>query len=171
MLVHRQFSYGVVHQDMRGLTPEVQKQIINLLVRGNFRNVTARAVGLQLQAFNEYIKLGEQGQEPYKTFYELVCRAEAYAESNLVDIWRQQANMSWQAISTFLARRFPERWSQTTTIEHTGKVDVRHTLEGFHQALDEAKEFEQGLLVDSSFVENSTEVGPSAQQDAGEVGD
>lgn len=166
-LVHRQFALATGENTNMGLTPISQRNMINALVRGNFRHVASRIAGLDPSFVADWMKVGQRNrEEPFCTFSELVLAAEAYAEDTLVSEWRTQASMNWQALATFLARRFPDRWSTTTTVKHEGTVDVRHSLESFHRSVEEAKLFEQQLLVDENIIdlepETSTEVGPSA---------
>ena len=100
-------------------TIEVQVQ------RAHFPEVVARKLGVHKKLWNEWMKLGEQahidgeGEEPedeyflYRQLFERIEEAEAYAEMELLNMAREQAELgktSWNGFLTTLERRFSDRW-------------------------------------------------------------
>jgi len=81
---------------------------------------TARAyAGVPTPTFNEWLRLGREGWEPYVALVEKIDAA--MAEGEMRDIARIDAgaDKDWRAAGFKLERRFPERWGEKKQIEAT----------------------------------------------------
>ena len=48
----------------------------------------------------------------YREFVEAIKKAEHEAEVRMVAMWQKHMPENWQAIATFLERRYPDRWGR-----------------------------------------------------------
>lgn len=108
------------------LTPELQAKVVALVRRGNLRNVAAASVGVTTRKFNDWLRLGAQGQEPYADFLEAIDQAEAEWETRMVQSI-EGAGVSgergeWKASAWMLERRKPAVWGQKTQVDHSINV-------------------------------------------------
>ncbi len=109
--------------------------LLKLISAGNYQRTACRVAGISEWAFWDWTKKGEQarddkqngitlteGQEEYLWFVEALEEARAAAEATLVARWyTEAADGDWRAAERFLAKAFPERWSDPATrVEVTG---------------------------------------------------
>jgi len=81
---------------------------------------TAQAVGIGKSTLNQWIRRGEDGEEPYAAFASAVARARAESVDNLVSTIRQAAVDDWRAASWLLERGHVADFG-ARRVEHTGK--------------------------------------------------
>jgi len=62
----------------------------------------------------------------YREFVEAIKKAEHEAEVRMVAMWQKHMPDNWQAIATFLERRYPDRWGRKRfDIEHSGEIGIK----------------------------------------------
>jgi hypothetical protein len=93
------------------LTQQISDRICAGISRGLFIVQAARLAGVSPDAIEQWREKGEQGLEPYAGFVKAFEKAELEAEATLTKIWKDAAPEDWRAAKEFLAKRFPERWS------------------------------------------------------------
>jgi len=113
---------------MRGrpskLTEELKANLTKVIAAGNYYQAACDYVGISYSIFREWIVKGEQAKSgKYFDFSEAVKKAEAQAEIRMVQEWQKQMPENWQAIATFMERRYPYRWGRQdkNKVELTGK--------------------------------------------------
>lgn len=113
---------------MRGrpskLTEELKANLTKVIAAGNYYQAACDYVGISYSIFREWIVKGEQAKSgKYFDFSEAVKKAEAQAEIRMVQEWQKQMPENWQAIATFMERRYPDRWGRQdkSKVELTGK--------------------------------------------------
>lgn len=93
------------------LTPEVELVILDAIEKGNYRATAAALAGVHRNTLLAWERWGEEGKEPYAEFVCAVQRAEARAESELLERVKI-ADPGWQGSAWLLERRWAHRWSQ-----------------------------------------------------------
>jgi len=103
------------------------------IAKGNYAVTACNLAGVTPQTFINWRIQAEKDEangltvkeSPYMKLFESVKRAEAIAESKLVEVVRESAEVKreWLPAMTFLERRHPDRWgrkdrSQVTIDEH-----------------------------------------------------
>lgn len=100
------------------LTPEVQTKIVKVLADGGHYVTAATVAGVEYTTFRNWMLRGAQAHSgQYFDFLNAVKAAEAQAEAEAVAAWKSAIPDSWQAARDFLARRFPERWSDKARVD------------------------------------------------------
>ena len=109
------------------LTPEVQEKICQAIRAGNYYEAACAYGGIAYSTFREWMVRGEKDKSgKYREFLEAIKRAEYEAEARLVAMWQKHMPDNWQAIATFLERRYPERWGRKRLdIEHSGEIGIK----------------------------------------------
>lgn len=109
------------------LTPELQKQICDLLEAGNFVETVCDFVGIHKDTFYEWVNRGERGWKAdmdggYVGFSDAVKKAISTVEMDtLTDLRRGPLN--WQAKAWWLERRHPDKWGNRQKVVHSGPND------------------------------------------------
>lgn len=93
------------------LTPEVELVILDAIEKGNYRATAAALAGVHRNTLSNWMRWGEEGKEPYAEFNCAMERAEARAESTLLEVVKV-ADAGWQGSAWLLERRWASRWSQ-----------------------------------------------------------
>lgn len=108
------------------LTPERQEKIVGAIRAGNYANVAAAYAGIDESTFYNWMKRGEDGEEPFLAFFQSVKDAEAEWEVATAARINKAASGSWQAGMTMLERKAPERWGRSDRhdVKHSGEVAV-----------------------------------------------
>jgi len=96
------------------------KILIELLGRGQTRQVACRAAGIHDSTFNAWMRDAKSKPE----FKREVERAEAISEEALVKIIQDHADKDWRSAKWLLARRFPHWREQAYTTQ-----EVRNRLD------------------------------------------
>ena len=101
------------------LTPAVSDRICASISAGNFMTVACKLAGIDIDTLERWLKQGRAGREPYVAFAKKFDTAELECEAVLVKIWKDAAPQDWRGAKEFLAKRFPDRWS-----DHASRLAV-----------------------------------------------
>jgi hypothetical protein len=97
-------------------TPETVAKIVEAVRVGNYAETAARLAGIDDQTYWNWVKAGEKGEEPYKSFLGAVKEAEGEAER--AALARVNAGgsgpdqVSWQSAAWYLERKFPKKYGR-----------------------------------------------------------
>ena len=95
------------------LTPEITKRLTEAIRAGNYYEAACAYAGIAYSTFREWMVKGEKAKSgKYREFMEAVKKAEHEAEVRMVAMWQKHMPENWQAIATFLERRYPDRWGR-----------------------------------------------------------
>lgn len=124
------------------LTPELQRQICEHLLQGNFVETVCDFVGIDKATFYGWLKRGERGRKPdieggYVAFFNAVKRAVALVEmQTMAELKSGGAN--WQAKAWWLERRHPDKWG------NRGKQTIDHNINVSQLSDDELRAIIEG---------------------------
>lgn len=104
------------------ITPKVEKASIAVLGPRAAGARIRKAEELGLTILNEGQFFGHLDNERYIAFSLAIDEAEAEAENRNVTAINKAAINDHRAAMTFLERRFPQRWNQKFSVEHTGQL-------------------------------------------------
>lgn len=108
------------------LTKEVQDELARLIGAGVYMRQACEFVGLSEQTIYNWMMRGSTEilrlesdpkarplakEEPFVEFYKKIKKAENASEVRAVIHWQEEIKGDWRAAASFLARRFPDRWS------------------------------------------------------------
>lgn len=114
------------------LTPEVQNRIVAAMKAGNYMEAVCNFAGIGTSTFYRWMERGEKAKSGrYREFWEAVKKAEAEAEVRMVAQWQAHMPENWQAIATFLERRYPDRWGRRkldVDMKRSGDIEVEIVL-------------------------------------------
>lgn len=138
------------------LTPELQEQLLYLILEGNYIEVACQAAGIDKTTYYRWIRRAEEAEAkaaemleddeletngagaiydhadpadwPYLDFRHAIKSAEAFAETE--DLRKVDGRDGWQAFMARLERRHPQRWRRRDSrkLELEGGVDVRKSV-------------------------------------------
>lgn len=108
------------------LTEEVKDKLVKAISQGNYYEAACSYAGISYSTFREWMNKGaaeqdaaeeQEGQEEqegteFSDFLEAIKKAESAAELRLVQEWQKHIPNNWQAIATFMERRYPDRWGR-----------------------------------------------------------
>ena len=113
---------------MLEMDPTITETFCELIEAGNYIATCLRIVKITRHTYNRWMRLGAEGVDPYRTFYDRILEAEAVCEANLVEQWTKAGKTDWRAIQNLLSRRFPERWREVKEshidVEVGGEVKI-----------------------------------------------
>lgn len=116
------------------LTPEVQERICQAIRAGNYYEAACAYAGIDYSTFRRWIIKGEKAKSGrYHNFCEAIKRAEHEAEVRLVAMWQKHMPENWQAIATFLERRYPDRWGRRMDVKQDIKQEVQGQVTERHE--------------------------------------
>lgn len=126
------------------LTPEVQATIIAAIEAGNYKVTACALAGIHRDTLNDWEHRGARGEEPFKTFSDALQKAEAVAESTLLnEVMRAEPGITgqrgadvWQSRAWVMERRWPKRWSGRVRMEVSEQL--AQLIERLKTKLDEA---------------------------------
>ncbi len=109
------------------LTPEVIKRLTEAIRAGNYYEAACGYAGIGYSTFRAWMVRGEKAKSgKYREFMEAIKKAEHEAEVRMVAMWQKHMPENWQAIATFLERRYPDRWGRKRLdIEHSGEIGIK----------------------------------------------
>jgi len=114
------------------LTPEITKRLTEAIRAGNYYEAACAYAGIAYSTFREWMVRGEKAKSgKYREFMEAIKKAEHEAEVRMVAMWQKHMPDNWQAIATFLERRYPDRWGRRkldVDMKHSGDVEVEIKL-------------------------------------------
>lgn len=109
-------------------TPELVATLLPLIEAGNPLETACNISGISYRQFRDWMIAGEQGDDRYSHFSQLVQNARAKAEQSIAAQWRNHFPSDWKAARDYLARQWPDHWAdqskRTLTVE--GTVQVNH---------------------------------------------
>jgi hypothetical protein len=123
-----------VYEKMR-VPQHKRDKCLKLISAGNYQQTACRVAGISNWAFHDWKNKGDQAREDKQNgialneaqeecleWVEALEEARAAAEATLVARWyTEAADGDWRAAERFLAKAFPERWSDPATrLEVTG---------------------------------------------------
>jgi len=95
------------------LTEEVKDKLVKAIGQGNYYEAACAYAGIDYSTFRNWMNKGEEENDgEYFDFFEAIKKAESAAELRLVQEWQKHIPNSWQAIATFMERRYPDRWGK-----------------------------------------------------------
>jgi transposase len=109
------------------LNDEVKDKLVAAIAQGNYYEAACGYVGIDYRTFRNWMTEGEQATDGiYFQFFHAIKKAEAHAELKMVQEWQKHTPNNWQAIATFMERRYPDRWGRKdrTQVEHSGGVTI-----------------------------------------------
>jgi len=121
------------------LTDEVKAKIVQAISQGNYYEAACSYAAISYQTLRNWKEQGESdGNGEYFDFFESIKKAEAQAELRLVQEWQKHIPNNWQAIATFLERRYPDRWSkrERVALEHSGGIKYEYVAEWGNETKD-----------------------------------
>lgn len=117
------------------LTPQLQEQFEKLLASGIYINEACEYLGVSRATYYRWIKRGSEEiarlertpkgktkskEKIYVDFYRAMRRAEHSPEVRALALWNNHMKKDWRAARDFLARRYPDRWSQRLEVTGAG---------------------------------------------------
>ena len=111
---------------------EVRATILEMLRKGHYRKVACAKVRITERTLQNWIKWGEQEQEPYASFLVDMMEAEASIEDELLQAIRcAQAGVPgqtgadvWTSRAWIMERRWPKRWSGRVRVSVNEEIDA-----------------------------------------------
>ena len=137
------------------LTEETTKKLVKAIESGNYMKAACAYAGIDYTTFRLWMKKGEKAKSGrYFNFFHTIKRAEQVAEVKMVEQWQRHMPENWQAIATFMERRYPDRWGRNMRVnqniqqEVRGQVTERHEYDVTHRILadPEARETARELF-------------------------
>ncbi len=116
------------------LDEEVRGIILTAIVEGNYREVAAKFAGVSPETLSTWMNTD---REPYTSFRQEVLKAEAISESNAIKAIIKAGDKDARHYEWYLARKFPERWSNTDRIKVEVDQNLRIVLEVLSETLDD----------------------------------
>jgi len=150
----------------RFLTPELIKEIADIIADGNYNNTACSILGVNERVFYQWLQKGqeqldarsEDSTEPdsiYTQLYHAIKMAAGVAEAQMVNVVRKNANEKgdWLPAMTFLERRHPDRWGrrerkQIDITEHK-HIEITHIETVRDYGKDQAIEATDYKLIES----------------------
>ncbi len=108
--------------------PDLVQAFLESVAEGNYIECAAQEAGLSKVTVYNWIKRGEDGEEPFTAFVNALKRAEAQAEREAVKNVRRagrEDNRFWAAEMTYLERRHPDRWARRSEDSGAPRVVVQ----------------------------------------------
>lgn len=107
--------------------PALVDRVCERILNGVHISTICKIEGIRRQTYQRWIRLGAEGIDPYRSFYERVRAAEAELEEKLTSAWMSGAldEGDLKAIERFLSKRFPKNWKETK--ETVNKHEVKHS--------------------------------------------
>ncbi len=137
------------------LTEETTKKLVKAIESGNYMKAACAYAGIDYTTFRLWMKKGEKAKSGrYFNFFHTIKRAEQIAEVKMIEQWQRHMPENWQAIATFMERRYPDRWGRNMRVnqniqqEVRGQVTERHEYDVTHRILadPEARETARELF-------------------------
>ena len=150
------------------LTPDVQERICQAIRAGNYYEAACAYAGIDYSTFRRWIIKGEKAKSgKYHDFCEAIKKAEHEAEVRMVAQWQKHMPENWQAIATFLERRFPDRWGRRMDVRQDIKQEVQGQVTQRHE-YDITHRIEQYADIYRQLARRGVFCGSDAGDDTGE---
>lgn len=107
--------------------PDTLKELLAQLAAGQRRPVACALAGITEQTFYNWQKKADAGEEPHKSLFVQVKRAEAFAEQKVVQhvLSAAEKPQFWAAGMTYLERKYPDQWGRRSEDSSGPKVVVQ----------------------------------------------
>lgn len=79
-------------------------RILEATSKGHTKDMAAHYAGVDPSTLHRWIKLGKQGEKPYRAFYRKFERARAEGALSLLDTIKEASRTQWQAAAWLLER-------------------------------------------------------------------
>lgn len=116
------------------LTPELEKQILDLVGAGNYYDDACEAAGFSHKTLYRWLEFAERPNAPakYRELRDKLQRARAQGRTVHVTFLRLHAEKDWKASAFFLERSDPARWGRRDVVQHEGSLEhgVKPGVEG-----------------------------------------
>ena len=116
-------------------TKSVIAAVCEALRHGLTFESSCQLANISKQTGYDWMKRGEDDEEPFLTFLDAVKKAQVQGEFALVQIIQHAAPKSWQAAAWLLERRFPARWGRRIVLPeesndgNSGDLDYARKLQ------------------------------------------
>lgn len=121
------------------LTPEMQANIVKLIKAGNYVETACNAVGISDVTYYNWLNRGDDGEEPYLSFFKAIKKAEAMGETISIGIITKASLENWQAAAWRLERRNFQKWGRKAQVDVSVK-DLDKQIELAMKQLAAAKD-------------------------------
>lgn len=113
----------------RAITKRNIKDICNIVRAGNYVKQSVIACGVNYHTFQDYMRKGKKGIEPYVEYFEMIEQAKAGAEIDMsTRISESGENGNIGADMWKLQRMFPNRWGnvqrQEVKVDNSQKIEI-----------------------------------------------
>lgn len=109
-----------------------------VIAHGNYYTTACKLFRLSESTFQSWMRLGKRSESGiYREFYDRVMQADGVAETYMVEKWRQHFDRDSKSAKEFLARRYPDRWSERRYIKLAVDREVESMLKELQQRLPE----------------------------------
>jgi len=99
-------------------TEEQTKAVTDALRAGGFLETAIAFSGVSKPTFYKWMKRGEKERRgPFRTFFDAVKKATAFAETRYLKIIGSAASSQWQAAAWILERRWPAKFARRSVPE------------------------------------------------------
>lgn len=107
--------------------PDTIQVLLAAITDGNYRETACKIAGIHKANFYRWLEQADNGDERAQAFRAALEKAEAAAESQMVQAVRRAGELPqyWAAAATHLERKFPDRWGRRDESAVTAKVQVR----------------------------------------------
>lgn len=104
------------------LTRELIDALCEIVSHGHFYTVACGILKVNYITFQRWMKVGKADIENsrvtlYAELYERIKQADTAAEAYVAEEWRKHFTRDYHAAKDFMARRWPERWSERRIID------------------------------------------------------
>jgi hypothetical protein len=107
--------------------PQMIEAFLDAVHDGNYQETACDLAGISQSALQNWMRRGQEGEEPFAAFMRAVKRASAYAEAVEMGKVRKAGEdpRFWAASMTYLERRHPDRWARRAEHSDGPKVIVQ----------------------------------------------
>lgn len=120
------------------LTPAFIDMFCNMVSHGHYYTTVCKAMRVSDATFQSWMRIGKHSPDGvYHEFYERVMQADAAAEGFAVEKWRAHFDRDSRAAKEFLARRYPERWSERKYIRLAVDREIEQMMKELQRRLPE----------------------------------
>jgi len=115
---------------MSKLTPKLINDITNLIKRGNYPLVAARACGVKDRTWYDWLERGKGSAKGlYRELFDEVETAQAKPQVTVVNkLYEVAIEGNVRAMELFLSRRYPEQWGAQKQVEVNASPQISFFL-------------------------------------------
>lgn len=136
------------------LTEDTVNRLVHAIESGNYMKAACAYAGIDYTTFRLWMKKGEEAKSGrYFDFFHTMKRAEQMAEAKMIAQWQKHMPDNWQAIATFMERRYPDRWGRNMRVDQNVKQEIRGQVTERHEY-----DITQRILTDPESLETAREL-------------